>query len=110
MTTFCPGGRVLDPFEGKMTAGTACIETNRPCVLIEPDEECFELSHARIVLQSKEKVSLRTDRVTKQSRGGTVKSTPTTSETDNFLSHSLREPDSGDDFQSTEKSSTEAGD
>lgn len=49
LQTFCPaGGRVLDPFANACTTGISCLASNRPCVLLESDSECFKLAKARL--------------------------------------------------------------
>lgn len=45
MKTFWPsGGTVLDPIAGVMGTGLPCIQTMRQCVLLEVEENCFELA------------------------------------------------------------------
>ena len=47
--TFCPPtGTVLDVFGGAMTTAISCVSSKHPCVVLEQDAYCFDLSIRRL--------------------------------------------------------------
>jgi len=48
LTATPTGGVVLDPFMGSGTTGVACINTGRPFIGIEKDQESFDTAVRRI--------------------------------------------------------------
>ena len=47
--TYCPrDGLVVDLYAGTYTTGIACLQTGRPCVMIEMDQECHQRAIKRL--------------------------------------------------------------